>query len=804
MTFLAFVIILLVRVTLATESDVWRPCGEIKRDLRIPCACALTVSGARKNVLSVRVNCDRVALNGDLIPRLNDSTIVAFSQKFAGHRGLPVAVTSALPGTLESLDFSDNSIRRLADRHLRGHPNLTELRLANNALGDNVNPIFSSNEFHELSSLKLLDLRSNGLRGIEEGIFAGCPSLEELYLDFNNLTRPPVGSLKGPKALKVLGLAGNRIDSIDYGAFSIFGETLLSLNLSSNEINWLKDGAFTEMTSLAVLDMSGNLIKNLNSDALKGAYNLRELDMSKNLFENFPTEALRHLKNLRILDMSHNSITELRRLHLEDLKNLQYLDLSRNKIAHLGSNTFADLTHLVRLDLAFNFLRTMDESSFGGLGKLNWLSHLDLSHNQLSEVDRTAALGNNSLLSLNLASNRLTRISADVFKHLVRLERLNISDNPLYGGFPPVFPRSLIELDATRTGLEVLPAVLLLNLASLERLYFAGNRLREIDEATFSHHSNLTLIDLSDNELATLSKGAFVGLPSLKNLLLHGNKFTNVSSQLLPALLEDRAGFANSRGVNISLSCDCGSKALWKRLRVFGSAIVCLSPVDGQSSSCASKDDVPITALETVNSNNSQDDSVDSTSTDPITPLEESSPSTSSEPAIVWSTTAPTFPDSKSNKSSYEHPPVSVSGIAGSADDFLIIGIILAVVLLVLIVAATICVYRIRRNSHVRAAAMASSMHDASMLRPASSNFGGGKLNHQDCVYVNSYNGSTLMRHHTSGSNATNATSASPVQMLPLVQPLPIIHSTPNSQSMYGYYDNVTPFYVISTDNKWD
>jgi hypothetical protein len=55
---------------------------------------------------------------------------------------------------------------------------LQELRLADNLLGDNLNPIFSSSEFHGLGRLRLLDLSGNIIKGIEEGILKGCDNLQ--------------------------------------------------------------------------------------------------------------------------------------------------------------------------------------------------------------------------------------------------------------------------------------------------------------------------------------------------------------------------------------------------------------------------------------------------------------------------------------------------------------------------------------------------------------------------------------------------------------------------------------------------
>lgn len=101
------------------------------------------------------------------------------------------------------------------DRLLQMQGQLRELRLAGNLLGDSLNPIFSSNEFHEMEELEILDLSRNGLRSIEEGIFKGCGNLEELYLDGNNLTTVPTASLKGPRSIRVLSLSGNNIGMLN-------------------------------------------------------------------------------------------------------------------------------------------------------------------------------------------------------------------------------------------------------------------------------------------------------------------------------------------------------------------------------------------------------------------------------------------------------------------------------------------------------------------------------------------------------------------------------------------------------------
>jgi len=77
------------------------------------------------------------------------------------------------------LDLSRNSIRRLAEKSFGAVQNAVEdLRLAGNLLGDTLNPIFSTTEFHGLSKLVRLDLSDNMISSLEEGILKGCVRLE--------------------------------------------------------------------------------------------------------------------------------------------------------------------------------------------------------------------------------------------------------------------------------------------------------------------------------------------------------------------------------------------------------------------------------------------------------------------------------------------------------------------------------------------------------------------------------------------------------------------------------------------------
>ncbi|CAK9794641.1 chp [Anthophora quadrimaculata] len=604
-----------------TRQTEWIPCVELKRELQVPCKCALST----KYASSIEMNCDRVVFTRDIVEVLRGQPIVSISQRNSGYQNLPEDLLNLSKLKLRKLDLSGNSIHRLMDRLLQAQTGLEELNLADNLLGDSLNPIFSSNEFHGMKQLKFLDLSRNSLRSIEEGILKGCESLEQLYLDGNNLTKVPTMSLKGPTSIKVLSLSGNNIGSLPRAAFSIVGESVLHLDLSENELSHMEDGALSGLERLQLLNISRNDLTRFNSDVFKGAYNLLQLDLSTNFLREFPSDALRHLTELKFLNVSNNLIDEIDQTYLSGVKELQVLDLSRNNIGRLGVNAFSNLSELIMLDLSLNALRTIEESSFEGLTKLKWLSlqdnnillvpatglsrlsslahlhmeynrvaalptelieatasslvtlaltrnlvreipaglfeefeklvtielsgnmlttisrdmfigleesllKLDVSSNRLSSID-DGELPLRKLVSLNLSGNRLTRVPPETFQRLENLRYLNLSSNPLYGGFPPVFPPTVLDLDVSCTDLRILPAVLLLNLESLERISLSGNKLERIEEGTFNRLGNLSRIDLSANRIERIDNGAFVGLSNLYQLNLRGNKLSSFTGE---------------------------------------------------------------------------------------------------------------------------------------------------------------------------------------------------------------------------------------------------------------------------------
>lgn len=261
----------------------------------------------------------------------------------------------------------------------------------------------------------------------------------------------------------------------------------------------------------------------IEESSFEGLTKLKWLSLQDNNILLVPASALTRLPSLAHLHVQFNRIAALStELIRATSTNLLTLGLTRNLVREIPPRLFYNFENLINIELSGNMLSIISQNMFAGLE--DTLQNLDISYNRLTTITE---LPLRNLISLNLAGNQLKRVSPDTFKYLHRLQYLNLSSNPLYGGFPPIFPSSLIDLDISYTKLKILPTVLLLNLESLERISIAGNQLQEIDEGTFQYLYNLTTIDLSYNVIEHIDNGSFVGLINLYSLNLRGNKLTS-------------------------------------------------------------------------------------------------------------------------------------------------------------------------------------------------------------------------------------------------------------------------------------
>ena len=146
------------------------------------------------------------------------------------------------------------------------------------------------------------------------------------------------------------------------------------------------------------------------------------------------------MSNLTALHLGHNQLVGLPD-DLSHLVDLRVLDLSSNKLVILPLLPLA----LTTLDLSRNNLTSLITSNNASFTRMVLLRHLDISYNQLTELEGGGLHMLASLQSLQASHNNIIRIPfGDLELPLRRLDlswnRLNFSDNGQQGVSPEMFP----------------------------------------------------------------------------------------------------------------------------------------------------------------------------------------------------------------------------------------------------------------------------------------------------------------------------------------------------------------------------
>ncbi|XP_042194196.1 leucine-rich repeat transmembrane protein FLRT2 [Callorhinchus milii] len=263
---------------------------------------------------------------------------------------------------------------------------------------------------------------------------------------------------------------------------------------------YCNDRALTSVPSgvpegATVLYLQNNNINNAGFPAdLKGVRSIHTVYLYGNKLEEFPVNLP---MNMRELHLQENNIQTISKEALSHLQRLEKLHLDDNSISTVGieDGAFREATNL----------------------KL-----LFLSRNHLSSVPVGLPFG---LQELRLDENRISLVSEVVFKDLDFLERLVLDGNLLTNkGIAKGALEHLVKLtefSMVRNSLTTPPPNLPGNY--LVKLSLQENQISQIPITAFSHLRRLQRLDLSNNQLRTLTQGVFDGMSELKQILLRNN-----------------------------------------------------------------------------------------------------------------------------------------------------------------------------------------------------------------------------------------------------------------------------------------
>ncbi|KAJ4945067.1 hypothetical protein JOQ06_013605 [Pogonophryne albipinna] len=281
--------------------------------------------------------------------------------------------------------------------------------------------------------------------------------------------------------------------------------------------------------------------------------NIISLDLSHNRLKSIPPVSLSPYPGLCRLSVSHNSITKLDPGLCQALPLLQTLNMGHNQVHVLKKEDVNHCTNLTWLIMASNKLKLQGEP----FSALQRLQVLDVSLNKLQSAKLGTQIQLPNLVSLNLALNDFTTLKKDDFLFLNNsssLLVLNMSCVPLKmlepGSFKPISGLHYNFIKQILTGKEFE------GLDQVEEIYMSNNQqtvnlkstsfvnvpnlrvltLRKslkaeavnLDPSPFSPLTNLTFLDLSNNNIANIREDMLKGLANLKVLKLQHNNIARL------------------------------------------------------------------------------------------------------------------------------------------------------------------------------------------------------------------------------------------------------------------------------------
>lgn len=229
--------------------------------------------------------------------------------------------------------------------------------------------------FRGLQSLQKLQLQSNNIHSLQDGIFHVMRMIEIIELDHNNIKSLNRQGFFNLTMLHYLSLSNNSITNIEPDTWE-FTQSLITLDLSANNISELQPQHLDCLQRLRHLFLADNHIEYLHEKTFDCVKNLEELGLQRNLLsaiieDSSAQSPFKVLHKLKKLDLFGNGLKEITVKLLAGLNNLEWLNIGGNDIATVQTGSFEHMTYLQKLILNSSSLICDCDM----LGFRQWLIH---------------------------------------------------------------------------------------------------------------------------------------------------------------------------------------------------------------------------------------------------------------------------------------------------------------------------------------------------------------------------------------------------------------------------------------------
>ncbi|XP_077203384.1 erbin isoform X3 [Paroedura picta] len=380
--------------------------------------------------------------------------------------------------TVTALDYSHCSLEQVPKEIFTFEKTLEELYLDANQIEELPKQLFNCQSLHKLS------LPDNDLTTLPASI-ANLINLRELDVSKNGIQEFPE-NIKNCKVLAIIEASVNPISKLPDGFSQLLNLTQLYLNDAFLEF---LPANFGRLTKLQILELRENQLKMLPK-TMSRLTQLERLDLGSNEFTEVP-EVLEQLSGLKEFWMDGNRLTIIPGF-MGSLKQLTYLDVSKNNIETLEEGV-SGCESLQDLLLSSNSLQQLPES----IGSLKKLTILKIDENQLMYLPDSIG-GLTSVEELDCSFNEIEALPSSIGQ-LCNI-RTFAADHNFLTQLPPEIGnwKHVTVLFLHSNKLEFLPEEMG-DMQKLKVINLSDNRLKYLPYS-FTKLQQLTAMWLSDNQ----------------------------------------------------------------------------------------------------------------------------------------------------------------------------------------------------------------------------------------------------------------------------------------------------------------
>ncbi|XP_069483474.1 erbin isoform X2 [Ambystoma mexicanum] len=380
--------------------------------------------------------------------------------------------------TVTTLDYSHCSLEQVPKEIFTFEKTLEELYLDANQIEELPKQLFNCQSLHKLS------LPDNDLTALPASI-ANLINLRELDISKNGIQEFPE-NIKNCKVLTVVEASVNPISKLPDGFSQLLNLTQLYLNDAFLEF---LPANFGRLIKLQILELRENQLKMLPK-TMNRLTQLERLDLGSNEFTEVP-DVIEQLSGLKEFWMDGNRLTFIPGF-IGSLKQLTYLDLAKNNIEIIEEG-ISECESLQDLLLSSNSLQQMPES----IGSLKKLTTLKIDENQLMYLPESIG-GLISTEELDCSFNEIEAFPSSIGQ-LTNL-RTFAADHNFLTQLPPEIGnwKYVTVLFLHSNKLETLPEEMA-DMQKLKVINLSDNRLKNLP-FSFTKLQQLTAMWLSDNQ----------------------------------------------------------------------------------------------------------------------------------------------------------------------------------------------------------------------------------------------------------------------------------------------------------------